>query len=86
MWQLPKKKPPKILARPWTDNLRCPVAMSSNKDLSSLLSEAQKLTADIQHGEELPSVRRNLQQIAEAGQRLLSKTSGVVDENTDVKA
>ena len=60
--------------------------MSSNKDLSSLLSEAQKLTADIQHGEELPSVRRNLQQIAEAGQRLLSKTSGVVDENTDVKA
>lgn len=56
-------------------------------DFSSLLNRAQKLTADIQHGEELPSVRRNLQQIAEAGQRLLNKTSGgVVDDNADVKA
>ena len=53
---------------------------------SSLLSDAQKLTGDIRNADELPSVRRNLQQIAEAGQRLLSKTSGVVDDNTDVKA
>ena len=61
--------------------------MSTNrKDFSSLLSDAQKLSADIQNGEELPSVRRNLQQIAEAGQRLLNKTSGVVDDSTDVKA
>jgi len=58
----------------------------SRKDFGSLLSEAQKLTADIQNKEELPSVRRNLQQIAEAGQRLLNKTSGVVDDKTDVKA
>lgn len=60
--------------------------MSGKRDFGSLLNEAQKLTADIQNGEELPSVRRNLQQIAEAGQRLLNKTSGVVDDNTDVKA
>lgn len=60
--------------------------MSTKKDFSALLNQAQKLTADIQNGEELPSVRRNLQQIAEAGQRLLNKTSGVVDDNTDVKA
>ncbi len=60
--------------------------MSSRRDFSALLSDAQKLTADIHNREELPSVRRNLQQIAEAGQRLLSKTSGVVDDNTDVKA
>ena len=55
-------------------------------NFSALLSQAQKLTADIQHGEELPSVRRNLQQIAEAGRRLLDKTSEVMDDNTDVKA
>ena len=58
----------------------------SRKDFSELLTQAQRLTVDIQHGEELPSVRRNLQQIAEAGQRLLNKTSGVVDDNIDVKA
>jgi len=60
--------------------------MPRKTDFSELLSKAQKLSADIQHEEELPSVKRNLQQIAEAGQRLLSKTSGVVDESTDVKA
>ena len=55
--------------------------------LSDLLKEAEQLTADIQTSREgLPNVKRNLQQIAEAGQRLLDKTSGVLDESTDVKA
>ena len=55
--------------------------------LSELLKQAEQLTADIQTSREgLPGVKRNLQQIAEAGQRLLDKTSGVLDESTDVKA
>lgn len=54
--------------------------------LSSLLQQAEQLTADTEAGGELPRVRRNLQQIAEAGQRLLDKTSGVLDGNADVKA
>ena len=55
--------------------------------LSDLLKQAEQLTADIQTSREgLPNVKRNLQQIAEAGQRLLDKTSGVLDESTDVKA
>ena len=55
--------------------------------LSDLLKQAEQLTADIQTSREgLPNVKRNLQQIAEAGQRLLDKTSGVLDEGTDVKA
>ena len=55
--------------------------------LSDLLKQAEQLTADIQTSREgLPNVKRNLQQIAEAGQRLLDKTSGTLDESTDVKA
>ena len=57
-----------------------------DRGLSSLLQQAEQLTADIEAGGELPRVRRNLQQIAEAGQRLLDKTSGVLDGNADVKA
>ena len=61
--------------------------MSTRQNLSELVKQAEKLTADIQTSREgLPNVKRNLQQIAEAGQRLLDKTSGVLDENTDVKA
>ena len=60
--------------------------MSAPQSFSELLQQAERLTADIETGDELPRVRRNLQQIAEAGQRLLDKTSGVLDETTDVKA
>ena len=60
--------------------------MPTPRNFSELLQQAEQLTADIQTGDELPRVRRNLQQIAEAGQRLLDKTSGVLDETTDVKA
>ena len=60
---------------------------SRGVQLTDLLKQAEQLTADIQTSREgLPSVKRNLQQIAEAGQRLLDKTSGVLDESTDVKA
>ena len=54
--------------------------------LSALLQQAEQLTADIEAGGELPRVRRNLQQIAEAGQRLLDKTSGALDGSAGVKA
>ena len=60
--------------------------MPTPQNFSELLQQAEQLTADIQTGDELPRVRRNLQQIAEAGQRLLDKTSGVLEETTDVKA
>ena len=63
--------------------------MATDRSLAELLQQAETLRADIQTGEELPSVRRNLHQIAEAGQRLLDKfTTGsqAVDESTDAKA
>ncbi|KAL5467639.1 hypothetical protein EMCRGX_G031900 [Ephydatia muelleri] len=60
--------------------------MSKNQSLADLLQQAQQLTTDLQTGGELPRVHRNLQQIAEAGQRLLEKTSGFPDESVDVKA
>lgn len=63
-----------------------PGSMPTPQNFSELLQQAEQLTADIETGDELPRVRRNLQQIAEAGQRLLDKTSGVLDETTDVKA
>lgn len=56
------------------------------RNLADLLQEAEQLTADIETGSELPRVRRNLQQIADAGQRLLSRAAGPVDDSTDVKA
>ena len=61
--------------------------MSQRKNLSDLLQEAEQLTTDIGGEEELPRVRRNLHQIAEAGQRLLTRTTaGLPEEHTDVKA
>ena len=65
--------------------------MSTDRNLAELLQQAETLRTDIQTGEELPSVRRNLHQIAEAGQKLLDKISQVcgtevIDESTDAKA
>lgn len=59
---------------------------SRSKNLSDLLHEAELLSADIGGDEELPRVHRNLQQIAEAGQRLLSKTTGDVPKEREGKA
>ena len=62
--------------------------MATDRSLAELLQQAESLRTDMQTGEELPSVHRNLHQIAEAGQRLLDKISGVqtIDESTDAKA
>ncbi len=61
--------------------------MSNRKQLSDLLQEAEQLTSDIGGEDELPRVTRNLQQIAEAGQRLLSRTSArLPEDHTDLKA
>ena len=61
--------------------------MSQRKNLADLLLEAEQLTTDIGGEDELPRVTRNLHQIAEAGQRLLTRTSARLPEDrTDVKA
>ena len=46
---------------------RLPGNMPTPQNFSELLQQAEQLTADIETGDELPRVRRNLQQIAEAG-------------------
>ncbi|ESO86520.1 hypothetical protein LOTGIDRAFT_179365 [Lottia gigantea] len=51
-----------------------------------LLQKAEQLTAEMDSGTDLPHVDRNLQQILEAGSRLLSKTAPVSQDATDVKA
>ncbi|XP_055955710.1 nuclear pore complex protein Nup93 [Patella vulgata] len=51
-----------------------------------LLQKAEQLTAEMDSGSDLPHVERNLQQILEAGNRLLSKTAPVSQDSTDVKA
>lgn len=51
-----------------------------------LLQQAEQLTADMDSGTDLPHVERNLHQILEAGQRLLTKTAPVSQDASDVKA
>ena len=51
-----------------------------------LLQRAEQLTADMDTGGDLPRVERNLPQLAEAGQKLWSKTAGSLSEGSDVKA
>lgn len=55
-------------------------------NFSDLLHRAEQLTADVDTGTELPRIQRNLPQLAEASQRLLSRTLGGVSETSDVKA
>lgn len=57
--------------------------MASN--FSDLLQQAEQLTADMDSGWELPRIERNLHQLAEAGQRLWSRTRAT-GETADVKA
>ena len=52
---------------------------------SDLLQQAEQLTADMDSGWELPRIDRNLHQLAEAGQRLWSKTRAAGD-SAGVKA
>ena len=51
-----------------------------------LLHKAEQLTADMDTGGDLPRIERNLPQLAEAGQRLWSKTAVSLPEGADVKA
>lgn len=53
---------------------------------TDLLQQAEQLTADMDSGTDLPHVERNLQQILEAGQRLLSRTTPASQDSTDVQA
>lgn len=51
-----------------------------------LLQQAEQLTAEMDSGTDLPHVERNLAQILEAGQRLLTKTAPASHDASDVKA
>ncbi|XP_074644286.1 nuclear pore complex protein Nup93-like [Tubulanus polymorphus] len=51
-----------------------------------LLQQAEQLTADMDTGEDLPRVDRNLSQIMEVGQRLWTRTAHTIQDSTDVKA
>ncbi|XP_055890475.1 nuclear pore complex protein Nup93-like isoform X2 [Biomphalaria glabrata] len=53
---------------------------------TDLLQQAEQLTAEMDSGTDLPHVERNLQQILEAGQRLLTRTTPVSQDNIDVQA
>lgn len=55
-------------------------------DFTDLLQQAEQLTADMDSGTDLPHVERNLQQILEAGQRLLTRAAPASQDNTDVQA
>jgi len=57
-----------------------------DSDFSDLLSRAKQLTADVDTDTELPRIERNIPQLAEASQRLLSKTRTTVGESSDIKA
>ncbi|XP_041375379.1 nuclear pore complex protein Nup93-like isoform X2 [Gigantopelta aegis] len=60
--------------------------MDHDGGFSDLLQQAEQLTADMDSGTNLPHVERNLHQILEAGQRLLTKTAPVSQETSDIKA
>ncbi|XP_069113478.1 nuclear pore complex protein Nup93-like [Argopecten irradians] len=55
-------------------------------DFGDLQQQAEQLTAEMESGTDLPRVSRNLTQILEAGQRLLSKVAPISQDSTDVKA
>ena len=57
-----------------------------NISFGDLLQRVEQLTADVDTGSELPRIERNIPQLAEASQRLLSKTKTNLDEQSDVKA
>lgn len=59
---------------------------SDSEGFTDLLQQAEQLTADMDSGTDLPHVERNLQQILEAGQRLLTRTTPASQDNIDVQA
>ncbi|XP_059162487.1 nuclear pore complex protein Nup93-like [Physella acuta] len=59
---------------------------NDSEGFTDLLQQAEQLTADMDSGTDLPHVERNLQQILEAGQRLLTRTTPASQDNIDVQA
>eukprot|EP00794_Sanderia_malayensis_P018802 gene18802-20696_t len=57
-----------------------------NNQFEDLMRRAEQLTADMDDGNNLPRVERNLHQLAEAGQRLWSKTAALQGDECDVRA
>ncbi|VDI79073.1 Hypothetical predicted protein, partial [Mytilus galloprovincialis] len=55
-------------------------------NFSDLQQQAEQLTAEMESGTDLPRVTRNLAQILEAGERLLSKVAPISQDSSDVKA
>ncbi|KAK3579843.1 hypothetical protein CHS0354_015256 [Potamilus streckersoni] len=55
-------------------------------DFIDLQQQAEQLTAEMDSGTDLPPVERTLQQILQAGERLLSRIAPVSQDATDVKA
>ena len=55
-------------------------------DFADLLQQADQLAADAETGSDLPRVARNLNQIYETSQRLVSKVAPISQDSTDVKA
>ena len=62
------------------------ITKMTDVSFEDLLNRAEQLTADVDTGTELPRIQRNLPQLAEASQRLLSRTLGGIGETSDVKA
>ena len=62
------------------------ITKMTDVSFEDLLNRAEQLTADVDTGTELPRIQRNLPQLAEASQRLLSRTIGGIGETSDVKA
>lgn len=55
-------------------------------NFNDLQQQAEQLTAEMESGTDLPRVTRNLAQILEAGERLLSKVAPISQDSSDVKA
>jgi len=49
--------------------------MGDDLDFSKILQDAESLTAEIETSGDFPRVHRNLRQVLEAGQNLLSKNA-----------
>ncbi|KAK3085381.1 hypothetical protein FSP39_002489 [Pinctada imbricata] len=59
---------------------------TDGEDFADLLQQADQLAADAETGSDLPRVTRNLNQIYETSQRLVSKVAPISQDSTDVKA
>ena len=63
-----------------------PSVSMETEGFRDLLQQAEQLTADMDSGTDLPHVERNLAQILEAGQRLMTRAAPPSHDATDVQA